>query len=65
MMNDKNLDYLLDQNRDRMEMLKQALTSGNCQSYEEYKYTCGQLRGLEAACLTIVDLKQRMENSDE
>ena len=62
---DKNLDYLLDQNRDRMEMLKQALTSGNCQSYEEYKYTCGQLRGLEAACLTIVDLKNRMENSDE
>jgi hypothetical protein len=65
MMMDKNLDYLLDQNRDRMEMLKQALTSGNCQSYEEYKYTCGQLRGLEAACLTIVDLKNRMENSDE
>jgi hypothetical protein len=65
MMMDKNLDYLLDQNRDRMEMLKQALTSGNCQSYEEYKYTCGQLRGLEAACLTIVDLKQRMENSNE
>jgi hypothetical protein len=65
MMIDKNLDYLLDQNRDRMEMLKQALTSGNCQTYEEYKYTCGQLRGLEAACLTIVDLKHRLENSDE
>jgi hypothetical protein len=65
MMIDQNLDYLLDQNRDRMDMLKQALTSGNCQSYEEYKYTCGQLRGLEAACLTIVDLKQRMENSNE
>jgi hypothetical protein len=62
---DQNLDYLLDQNRDRMDMLKQALTSGNCQSYEEYKYTCGQLRGLEAACLTIVDLKNRLENSNE
>jgi hypothetical protein len=46
-------------------MLKNALAAGNCQSYEEYKYTCGQLRGLEAACLTIIDLKQRMENSDE
>jgi hypothetical protein len=65
MMIDQNLDYLLDQNRDRMDMLKQALTSGNCQSYEEYKYTCGQLRGLEAACLTIVDLKNRLENSNE
>jgi hypothetical protein len=64
-MNDKNLDYLLSQNRERMEMLKDALSAGNCQSYEEYKYTCGQLRGLEAACLTITDLKNRLENSDE
>lgn len=62
---DKNLDYLLDENKERMEMLKQALAAGNCQSYEEYKYVCGQLRGLEAASLTIVDLKQRLENSDE
>ncbi len=62
---DKNLDYLLDENKERMEMLKNALAAGNCQSYEEYKYVCGQLRGLEAASLTIVDLKQRLENSDE
>jgi hypothetical protein len=62
---DKNLDYLLDQNKERIDMLKQALAAGNCQSYEEYKYTCGQLRGLEAACLSIVDLKHRLENSDE
>ena len=62
---DQNLDYLLDENRERIEMLKQALAAGNCQSFEEYKYVCGQLRGLEAACLTIVDLKQKLENSDE
>jgi hypothetical protein len=65
MMIDQNLDYLLDQNKERIEMLKQALAAGNCQSYEEYKYACGQLRGLEAACLSIVDLKHRLENSDE
>ena len=62
---DQNLDYLLDENRERIDMLKQALAAGNCQSFEEYKYVCGQLRGLEAACLTIVDLKQKLENSDE
>ncbi len=62
---DKNLEYLLSEYRDRMKMLQDALGHGNCVSYEEYKYICGQLRGLEAACLTIVDLKKRMENSDE
>ena len=63
MMNE--LDYLLDENKKRMEMLKDALTMGNCPTIEEYRYMCGQLRGLEAACLTITDLKHRMENSDE
>jgi hypothetical protein len=62
---DKNLDYLLKEYKDRIEMLQEALTRGNCQNYEEYKYICGQLRGLEAACLTIVDLTKRLENSDE
>jgi len=62
---DKNLEYLLNEYKDRMQMLQDALSHGNCQTFEEYRYICGQLRGLEAACLTIVDLKKRMENSDE
>ncbi len=62
---DKNLEYLLDEYKDRIKMLQDALAHGNCQNFEEYRYICGQLRGLEAACLTIVDLKKRMENSDE
>ena len=59
------LDYLLDEFRERIAMLQKAAGAGNCSSFEEYKYTCGQIRGLEAACLTIIDLKQRMENSHE
>lgn len=62
-MND--LDYLLKEHRERIDTLKQAIAAGNCASYDEYKYACGQVRGLEAACLTITDLKQRLENSDE
>jgi len=46
-------------------MLQKAIAAGNCANHEEYKYACGQIRGLESACLTITDLKQRMENSDE
>lgn len=62
---DKNLEYLLAQYKERMQMLTEATARGNCVSFEEYKYVCGQLRGLEAACAILVDLKDRMENSDE
>lgn len=62
---DKYLDYLLDQYKERIEMLQKAISAGNCTNYEEYKYACGQIRGLESACLTITDLKQRMENTND
>ena len=59
------IDYLLDEYKERIAMLSKAISAGNCVSYDEYKYTCGQIRGLESACLTITDLKQRMEKSDD
>jgi hypothetical protein len=62
---DKNLEFLLDEYKDRMGMLSEALIRGNCPTIEEYRYICGQLRGLEAACSIIVDLKQRLEKSDD
>ncbi len=62
---DKNLEYLLSEYMERMEVLSGALARGACTSYEEYKYACGQLRGLEAACSVIKDLQRNLENSDE
>ena len=62
---DKKLEFLLSEYTNRIEMLQKAVSAGNCANYEEYKYACGQIRGLESACLTITDLKQRMENSNE
>lgn len=62
---DKNLEFLLNEYKDRMDMLSEALIRGNCPTIEEYRYICGQLRGLEAACGIIIDLKNRLENSDE
>jgi hypothetical protein len=59
------IDYLLNEYKERIAMLSKAISAGNCVSYDEYKYTCGQIRGLESACLTITDLKQRMEKSDD
>jgi hypothetical protein len=63
---DSNLfDVLLKEYRDRMAMLTEAMARGSCASFEEYKYTSGQLRGLEAACSIITDLKKRLENADD
>ena len=62
---DKTLDYLLGQYKERMDMLSDAMARGLCTSFEEYKFTCGQLRGLEAACAIIKDLQERMETLDE
>lgn len=59
------LDVVLKEARDRIEMLSEALKRGSCTSFEEYKYTCGQIRGLESACAITIDLQRKMENSDE
>lgn len=62
---DRNLEYLLNAYRDRMRMLQEAVSRGNCMSYEEYKFACGQLRGLEAACGIVEDLKSNLEIADD
>lgn len=59
------LDLLLEKYKERIALLQDAVSMGGCKSYDEYKYSCGQIRGLEAACLVVTDLKSTMENSDE
>jgi hypothetical protein len=58
---DKNLEYLLDEYVDRMDYLTKSLGKGSVASIEEYRYICGQIRGLEAACAVIKDLKIKIE----
>lgn len=62
---DRNMEYLLNEYKDRMAMLSEAMARGMCTSFEEYKFTCGQLRGLESACAVIKDLMDRLETSDD
>jgi hypothetical protein len=59
------LAVVLIEAKDRLEMLSTALKQGHCASYDEYKYICGQIRGLESACGIVLDLQKKMENSDE
>ena len=54
-------DKLLKEYTERIEMITRALAKGDCVSYEEYKYMCGQIRGLESACFVIKDLQPTTE----
>jgi hypothetical protein len=64
-MMEKNFYYLIDACEDRIGMLSEAISLGNCTSYEEYKFACGQIRGLEAACAIIQDLISNLETADD
>lgn len=60
-----NLDLLLAEHSKRIDMLQKAVSAGNCVNYDEYKFACGQILGLESACLAITDLKNKLEKLDE
>ena len=59
------LDVLIQQINEKIEQLKEGVSNGNAQSFEEHKKICGEIRGLLTAKQYTLDLKQRMENSDE
>ena len=58
-------DVLIQQINEKIEQLKDGVSNGNAQSFEEYKKICGEIRGLLTAKQYTLDLKQRLENSDE
>jgi len=59
------LDVLVQQLDDKIEQVKEAVTSGNFEKFEDYKKTCGEIRGLLIARGYVLDLKDRMEKSDD
>jgi hypothetical protein len=56
---------LINEIQERMTMLSEAMARGQCATIEDYKFTVGQFRGLEAACAIVKDLNDRLENADE
>ena len=59
------LDVLVLQLNEKIEQVKEAVTTGNFDKFEDYKKTCGEIRGLLIARGYVLDLKDRMENSDD
>ena len=60
----REFEILTKQLDDRVENLKDSVVNGNLE-YVEYKKLCGEIRGLLIARGLILDLKDRLENSDE
>jgi hypothetical protein len=60
----REYEILTKQLDDKVEQLKDAVANGNLE-YEEYKKTCGEIRGLLIARGYILDLKNISEKSDE
>lgn len=58
-------DALIKQADEKISQLKDYLAEGKAESFEEYKRLCGEIKGLLTARGYALDLKQRLENSDE
>jgi hypothetical protein len=59
------MEVLVEQADEKISQLKEYLAQGRAVSYEEYKSLCGEIRGLLIARGHALDLKQRLESSDE
>lgn len=59
------LDVIIEQADDKILQLKDYLAQGRAETFEEYKRLCGEIKGLLTARGYAIDLKQKLENSDE
>jgi uncharacterized protein YaaR (DUF327 family) len=50
---------------DKVKQLFEYIGTGKADTFEEYKRLCGEIKGLLTARGYTLDLKNRMENSDE
>ena len=59
------LDVLILQLNEKIDQVKDTAASGNFERFEDYKKTCGEIRGLLIARGYVLDLKDKLEKSDE
>jgi|TARA_R110002126_G_scaffold266125_1_gene409282 hypothetical protein len=59
------LDVIVKQTDDKVSQLKDFLSEGRAETFEEYKRLCGEIKGLLTARGYTLDLKQTLERMDE
>ena len=58
-------ELLVSQFDEKVTQLKDYLSEGKSESYEEYKRICGEIKGLLIARGYTLDLKHTVENADD
>ena len=58
-------EVLIQQADEKIEQHKEYLAEGKAESFEDYKKLCGEVRGLLIMRGYTLDLKQRLETSDD
>jgi hypothetical protein len=58
-------EVLIQQADEKIDQLKDYLAEGKAESFEDYKKLCGEVRGLLIMRGYTLDLKQRLETSDD
>lgn len=58
-------EILVQQLDEKVQQLQEHIGSGKAETFEEYKRTCGEIKGLLTARGYVLDLQQRMEQSDD
>ncbi len=62
---DKVVNVVMKEIRERRSQLSEALAAGSAKDYAEYKYLCGEIRGLSAVEMYLSDLAKNLEQIDE
>jgi len=64
-MMDKIIEVVLKELRTRRAQLAEAAAAGAAKNYEDYKYMCGEIRGLTNVEIYLVDLAKNLEHFDD
>ena len=62
---DKIIGVILGELRARRTQLSEAAASGAAKNYEDYRYMCGEIRGLNNVEMYLLDLAKNMEHFDD
>ena len=59
------IEAALKEIRERRAQLSDALANKAAKTYDEYQFICGEIRGLTAVEIYLVDLAKTMEHDDD
>ena len=51
--------------RDRRAQLSDAIANRSAKTFDEYQFMCGEIRGLTAVEIYLIDLAKNMEQFDD